>query len=249
MVAPRRTTYAASLALNAALAAVMLYVTFSSQSSGNQEDLGIALSQSSLTRDVTMHARKNQIKSGRRCGLTGKEGTTAYKYCFSHKRATKRQQPNLQRKFVYWPEGQRMVKLKLSTDALKTIDKLGLEAMAKKAGIDLNKLPFKDLRPERKEYLNKHKMEVPVSKKTVTGFYRKTYRMKNPEKLAASKKTPIQGKYYHGTVVFGRFTEDELRQLNDVPLEKDLVKTYEDGVDVEDISAGGADEASAPQTS
>lgn len=70
-----------------------------------------------------------------------------------------------------------MVKLKLSTDALKTIDKLGLEAMAKKAGIDLNKLPFKDLRPERKEYLQKHKMEVPVSKKTVTGFYRKTYRL------------------------------------------------------------------------
>ena len=51
MVAPRRTTYAASLALNAVLAAVMLYVTFSSQSSGNKEDLGIALSQSSLSRD------------------------------------------------------------------------------------------------------------------------------------------------------------------------------------------------------
>lgn len=60
MVAPRRTTYAASLALNAALAAVMLYVTFSSQSSGNQEDLGIALSQSSLTRDGERKTNKNE---------------------------------------------------------------------------------------------------------------------------------------------------------------------------------------------
>ena len=53
------------------------------------------------------------------------------------------------------------------------------------------------------------------------------FRMKNPEKLAASKKTPIQGKYYHGTVVFGRFTEDELRQLNDISLEKDVVVTIQ----------------------
>merc|ERR1712005_14665 len=98
------------------------------------EDLGVSLSGTAkMSRDVTVGARTNQLKSGRRCGLTGKHGGIAYKYCFSHKRATKRQHANIQRKFIYWPEGQRMVKLKLSTAALKDIERKGLTAMAKEA--------------------------------------------------------------------------------------------------------------------
>jgi len=130
-----------------------------------------------------------------------------------------------------------MVKLKIAASTLKSIEKKGLQQMAKEAGIDLNKLPFKDLRPERKEYLEKNQMQVPVSKKKVTGHFRNAYRMKNPEKLAASKKTPIEGKYYHGRIIFGRFNEDQLRQLNDIPLEDESAVVYEEGVDVEDVSA------------
>ncbi len=48
------------------------------------------------------------------------------------------QQPNLQTKRVWWPAGNRWVKLKLSTKAIKTLDTKGLEAMAKEAGINLN---------------------------------------------------------------------------------------------------------------
>jgi len=156
---------------------------------------------------------------------------------FITRRATKRQHPNIQQKYVFWPEGQRMVKIKLSTSALKSIDKKGLQVMAKEAGIDLNKLPFKDMRPERQEYKEKHKMEVPVSKKWVSGYYKKQHRMKNAEKLAASKKTPLEGKYYHGRVLFGRFNEDQMRQINDVPLEDTAEKVYEEGLEVEDTSA------------
>lgn len=44
--------------------------------------------------------------------------------------------------------------------ALRTIEKVGLEKMAKEAGIDLWNLPFKDERPQRKAYLLEHPMEV-----------------------------------------------------------------------------------------
>ncbi|XVE81894.1 hypothetical protein DITRI_Ditri15bG0102800 [Diplodiscus trichospermus] len=46
---------------------------------------------------------------------------------------------NLQYKKVWWEAGKRYVKLRLSTKALKTIEKNGLDAVAKKAGIDLRK--------------------------------------------------------------------------------------------------------------
>nr|AAP79158.1 ribosomal protein rpL28 [Bigelowiella natans] len=225
-----------SLLLNALLALIALgaLVSFRTSTTGG-ENLEAVMS--TISRNVAVNGRRNQIASGRRCGLTGKSGTTAYKYCFSHKRATKRQHPNIQQKYVFWPEGQRMVKIKLSTSALKSIDKKGLQVMAKEAGIDLNKLPFKDMRPERQEYKEKHKMEVPVSKKWVSGYYKKQHRMKNAEKLAASKKTPLEGKYYHGRVLFGRFNEDQMRQINDVPLEDTAEKVYEEGLEVEDTSA------------
>eukprot|EP00954_Amorphochlora_amoebiformis_P027880 1388558-Amorphochlora_amoeboformis.AAC.1 len=235
-MAPGR-SIAASIALNALLVGAMIYMTFAHNgaSSGN---LGAVMG-GTMTRDgkqprgggvlhqlihlypaVSVNARKNQFQSGRRCGLTGKTGQTAYKYCFSHKRATKRQFPNIQQKYIYWPDGQRMVKLKVSTAALKTIEKRGLEAMAKEAGIDLNKLPFKDMRPERTEYVKKHSGEVPMSKKWVSGYWRKVNKMKNPEKIAASKKSQRVGKYYHGKIFFGRFTEAQLEQLNDVGFEE-----------------------------
>lgn len=44
--------------------------------------------------------------------------------------------------------------------ALRTIEKVGLDKMAKKAGIDLWKLPYEDCRPERIAYLKEHPMQV-----------------------------------------------------------------------------------------
>lgn len=93
---------------------------------------------------------------------TGKKRNKANVVTFSNKHNRKWQYPNLQHKKVYWAEGQRWVKLRICTKAIKTIEKKGLDAMAKEAGIDLWKLPFEDARPERLAYLEANKGVVPV---------------------------------------------------------------------------------------
>lgn len=75
----------------------------------------------------------------RSCELTGKKANNAYAVSHSHRRTKKLQNANLQEKRVWWPEGNRWVKLRLSTKAIKTLQKKGLHAMAKEAGINLNK--------------------------------------------------------------------------------------------------------------
>ena len=74
----------------------------------------------------------------RRCDLTGKKANNAYALSHSHRRTKKLQQVNLQTKRVWWPQGKRWVKLRLSTKAIKTLEHKGIEAMAKEAGINLN---------------------------------------------------------------------------------------------------------------
>ena len=71
------------------------------------------------------------------------------------------------------------------------MEKLGLDKMAKDAGIDLWKLPFKDARPERLQYKKEHAREVPLPKPG-------PYAIKNPEKIAASRKKPLKGIYLEG---------------------------------------------------
>jgi len=75
----------------------------------------------------------------RQCQLTNKRANNAFAVSHSHRRTKKLQHANLQTKRIWWPEGNRWVKLHLSTKAIKTIEKQGLSAMAKEAGIDLNK--------------------------------------------------------------------------------------------------------------
>ncbi|XP_058728364.1 large ribosomal subunit protein bL28c-like [Vicia villosa] len=79
------------------------------------------------------------IVAKRVCPFTGKKANKANKVSFSNHKTIKLQHVNLQYKRVWWEAGKRFVKLRLSTKALKTIDKNGLEAVAKKAGIDLRK--------------------------------------------------------------------------------------------------------------
>ncbi|MBD2091370.1 50S ribosomal protein L28 [Microcoleus sp. FACHB-1515] len=75
----------------------------------------------------------------RQCDLTGKKANNAYAISHSHRRTKKIQEANLQEKRIWWAEGKRFVKLRLSTKAIKTLEKKGLSAMAKEAGIDLKK--------------------------------------------------------------------------------------------------------------
>ncbi len=73
------------------------------------------------------------------CQLTGKKANNAFAISHSHRRTKKLQEANLQWKRIWWPQGKRWVRLHLSTKALKTLGHKGLEAMAKEAGIDLNR--------------------------------------------------------------------------------------------------------------
>ncbi|HEY9820521.1 MAG TPA: 50S ribosomal protein L28 [Candidatus Sericytochromatia bacterium] len=75
----------------------------------------------------------------RQCQLTGKKANNAYAISHSHRRTKKLQEVNLQWKRVWWAQGNRWVRLHLSTKAIKTLEKKGLQAMAKAAGIDLNR--------------------------------------------------------------------------------------------------------------
>lgn len=74
----------------------------------------------------------------RKCQLTGKKANNAFAISHSHRRTKKLQEVNLQWKRVWWSQGNRWVRLKLSTKAIKTLEKKGLESMAKEAGLNLN---------------------------------------------------------------------------------------------------------------
>jgi large subunit ribosomal protein L28 len=76
----------------------------------------------------------------RKCQLTGKKANNGFTISHSHIRNHKLQQVNLQWKRVWWSQGNRWVRLRLSTTAIKTLERKGLAAMAKEAGINLNKL-------------------------------------------------------------------------------------------------------------
>lgn len=75
----------------------------------------------------------------RKCELTGKQANNAYAVSHSHRRTKKIQEANLQEKRVWWSEGNRWIKLRLSTRAIKTLEQKGLSAMAKEIGLDLKK--------------------------------------------------------------------------------------------------------------
>jgi large subunit ribosomal protein L28 len=75
----------------------------------------------------------------RRCQITGKKANNAMAVSHSHRRTKKLQGVNLQWKRVWWAEGNRWVRLRLSTKAIKTLETKGIHAMAKEAGVNLNK--------------------------------------------------------------------------------------------------------------
>lgn len=74
----------------------------------------------------------------RRCQLTGKQANNGFAVSHSHRRTKKLQEANLQWKRIWWSEGKRWVRLRLSTKAIKTLESKGLQTMAKQAGINLN---------------------------------------------------------------------------------------------------------------
>jgi large subunit ribosomal protein L28 len=76
----------------------------------------------------------------RKCQLTGKKANNAYAVSHSHRRTKKLQEVNLQWKRIWWEEGKRWVRLRLSTKAIKTLERKSLNDFAREAGLDLNRL-------------------------------------------------------------------------------------------------------------
>ncbi|KAI3794995.1 hypothetical protein L1987_37638 [Smallanthus sonchifolius] len=118
--------------------------------SKNVSELGFVTSQlSGLKISFDQCAPRNNISSTitlpvqpiarRICPFTGKKSNTKNLVSHSNHKTKKLQFVNLQYKRIWWEAGKRYVKLRLSTKALKTIEKNGLDAVAKKAGIDLSK--------------------------------------------------------------------------------------------------------------
>jgi len=75
-----------------------------------------------------------------KCDLTGKKRMVGNNVSHANNRTKMVQKPNVQKKRLFVPAMDRFVTLSVSTRALRTIDRIGIEAYARKLGIDLNKL-------------------------------------------------------------------------------------------------------------
>ena len=73
------------------------------------------------------------------CQLTGTKANNGMAVSHSHIRTKKLQQANLQYRKLWWAEGKRWIKLRVTTRALKSIQKNGLNNYAKSLGVDLSK--------------------------------------------------------------------------------------------------------------
>lgn len=90
---------------------------------------------------VSRQASRSAVSMRARvCDLTGKKpNRQAMTVTFSHKRNKRVQAVNLQTRKLWWEEGNRYVSLRISTKALRTIEKYGLDRAAKKYELDLSK--------------------------------------------------------------------------------------------------------------
>jgi large subunit ribosomal protein L28 len=73
----------------------------------------------------------------RRCELTGKKNNTANSVSHSNRRTKRVQLANIITKRLYLASEKRWVSVKLSTQALRTLEKLGVETYLKRTGVKL----------------------------------------------------------------------------------------------------------------
>lgn len=67
------------------------------------------------------------------CDLTGKRPQVGNNVSHANNKTKRRFNPNLQKKKFYIPEEDKWITLKVSTSALRTINKIGIAAVLKKA--------------------------------------------------------------------------------------------------------------------
>jgi large subunit ribosomal protein L28 len=73
----------------------------------------------------------------RKCEISGKMKRMGHRVSHSNNKTSHYFEPNIQSKRIFVPELQKFVRLKLSTNMIRTIDKIGLNAALKKHGVCL----------------------------------------------------------------------------------------------------------------
>jgi len=76
---------------------------------------------------------ENKRKMARVCEVTGKKTQSGFNVSHSNNRTKRKFYPNLQTKKFFIPEENRWIQLKVSTQAIKTINKNGISAVIKEA--------------------------------------------------------------------------------------------------------------------
>ena len=72
-----------------------------------------------------------------KCSLTGKKPMFGNNVSHSQKKTKRQWKPNIQKRRIYVPELDRWVRLRVSTRALRSIDKMGLLPYLDKQGLRL----------------------------------------------------------------------------------------------------------------
>jgi large subunit ribosomal protein L28 len=74
----------------------------------------------------------------RKCSVTGKKPSFGNNVPFSHHKTRRRWNPNVHDKRVWVPELNRFVKIRLSTRAMRSIDRVGLLPFLRKKNLKLS---------------------------------------------------------------------------------------------------------------
>jgi large subunit ribosomal protein L28 len=83
--------------------------------------------------DICSPFTKNQWFMARVCQITGKRPRIGNNVSHANNKTKRKFYPNLQKKRFFLPEENRWITLKVSTKAIKTINKYGISAVLKEA--------------------------------------------------------------------------------------------------------------------
>ena len=85
----------------------------------------------------------------RKCDITGRrQNSKCMSVSKSNAHTHRVQHVNLQVRKLWWAEGNKFVRVRIAARTIKTITKNGLDATAKKYGVNLNKFAISSGRPQ-----------------------------------------------------------------------------------------------------
>jgi len=117
------------------------FIPVPSSAVANLATMGMACDMPTEDSAVIMHTaggrRKRLGVGGRVCMLTGRKKKKGYYRTYSEKKNKRYYRPNTHWKKLWWDREKKWVRLYVSARAIRQVDNVGLETMAKRAGLDL----------------------------------------------------------------------------------------------------------------